>query len=185
MADPHHVPEMDALDRATVVLYRTGIAISALSLGLLAAAPFLPGVPAAIPRGMVLAGTALIVADLHLYDKRIRWVIGASAWVGAGLAFAGATAPAAVAHWLAHAGLGFLFVSLSAIALKEQFCFRIPLLRAVPALLAVSLVPLVLGATQLATVFLAPAALVFAAMGVAKARMPLHYDIGNKAAYQV
>jgi uncharacterized integral membrane protein len=34
-------------------------------------------------------------------------------------------------------------------------------------------------------VLLAIAALLQALMAVAKIRMPLHYDIGNKAAYQI
>lgn len=185
MANPEHVPELDGFDRLTVMIYRSGIAVGAVGLALLAGQPWAPELPAWIPRAVVLAATALVVANMHLYDKRIRWVIGVAAWTGATLAFLGAATQGTVAHWLAHAGLGFLFVSLSAIAIKEQFCFRIPLLRAVPVLLAISLIPQLMQATWATTAFLAPAALIYAAMAAAKSRMPLHFDVGNKAAYQV
>ena len=133
----------------------------------------------------MLGSTALAVADLHLYDKRVRWVVGASGWAGAALSFVGLGLGGVAGTWIAHAGLGFLFVALSALALKERFCFRIPGLRAVPLLLAVSLVPLLAGRPAPAAVVLFAAGAVFALLAVAKARMPLHFDVGNKDAYQV
>ena len=36
-------------------------------------------------------------------------------------------------------------MSLSAFALKEQFCFKVPMLRLVPAALALSLIPMLGG----------------------------------------
>lgn len=184
MADPDHVPELDRFDRLTVSLYRIGIGLSALSLMLVALGPWLE-VPGWLGRAAVLVSTALLVADLHLYDKRIRWVIGAAGWVGSCLLFGGAVTDGVVSHWVSHAGLGFLFVTLSALALKERFCFRIWGLRAVPALLAASLVPQLLEWPEATAVLLVPAALVYATLAVAKVRMPLHFDVGNKAAYQV
>ena len=77
MADPHHVPELDGFDRMTVVLYRTGLVASALALlGLAAQQALLAAgieLPIWAPRLAILAATALAIADLHLYDKRIRW----------------------------------------------------------------------------------------------------------------
>lgn len=186
MADPHHVPELDGFDRLTVRLYRAGLAAAALGLVALCASLALGrGRPGA--ELLVLAGALLAVADMHLYDKRIRWVIGLSAHVGSALwaVSAALAATAGPAHVVHHAALGFVFVALSAFALKEQFCFRLPALKLVPLFLAGSLIPLLLGLDLVAAAVLAPAAATYVALAWAKARMPLHFDVGNKAAYQV
>ena len=186
MADPHHEEPLDGLDRLTVRLYRTGLSASALGLCSLAAALVSGRTDvAAVAEWTVVAGVAVSVSCMHLYDKRIRWVIGSSAWVGALLLVAAGTRPDVWAWWVHHAGLGFVFVSLSAFALKEQFCFRIPLLRGVPAFLALSLVPMLAGAALPAAVLLGLAGLVTGRLAWAKSRMPLHFDIGDKSAYQV
>jgi uncharacterized integral membrane protein len=177
MANPEHVPDLDGFDRATVSMYRLGVVAAPVALGGLAWLA-LRGHDTFPGHVAVLGATALAVANLHLYDKRIRWVIGASAWVGAALVATGG-------HWPGHAGLGFLFVALSAIALKERFCFRIPGLRLVPLLLAASLIPLLLGQGAVAALLLAPATLLYAALAIAKLRMPLHFDVGDKSRYQV
>jgi uncharacterized integral membrane protein len=184
MADPHHVEPLTPFDRWTVALYRSGIALAAVGVGALAAANGL-GWDQAVPRWVVLLGVALIVANLHLYDRRIRWFIGASGWVGAVLIGAGGWAPAAVAPWLRDAGLGFAFVVLSATALKERFCFKLPVVVLVPPVLATSLLPLRLAAGGPAAALLAVGAAVLALLAISKVSMPSHYDIGDKSRYQV
>ena len=74
-------------------------------------------------------------------------------------------------------------VSLSALALKEQFCFRVPLLKAVPLFLAASLVPLTFQ-TSGAAIPLAVSSVVLSVLAYRKWKMPLHFDIGNRALYQ-
>lgn len=182
MADPHHQEVLDGFDRATVTLYRSGIGVAAVGLGVhaasLATGAALPG------RWLVLAGVAAIAADLHLYDKRIRWVFGAAAWTG--VVLGALPAPGGwLGELLGDAGLGFLYVTLSGVALKEQFCFRLPLMQAVPVLLASSLVPLVLGAALPAAALSAGAALLLGTLALAKWRMPLHFDIGDRSRYQI
>ncbi|MBX2797312.1 MAG: hypothetical protein KTR31_06590 [Myxococcales bacterium] len=189
MADPNHVPELDGFDRLTVTLYRLGISGAAVALLLFPAVEGLSAadlsLPTWLPHAAVLVTTALAVADLHLYDKRIRWVVGVAAWTGAAMSFLGIALAGTVGHWVATAGLGFLFVALSALALKEQFCFKIWGLRGVPALLATSLAPMLAGYPAVAAILLGVAGLIVGALAVAKWRMPLHFDIGNKAAYQI
>ncbi|MEZ4316821.1 MAG: DUF2301 domain-containing membrane protein [Myxococcota bacterium] len=181
MANPEHVPELDGFDRMTVRLYRSGLMVAAggvvVLAGLLAAGR--SEGPALV---VILAGTLLSVLDMHLYDKRVRWVIAAAGQLGALLMVAGGVVGVEL---VGQAGLGFLFVALSGFALKEQFCFRIPGLRLVPLFLAVGLVPWVLGVDVGAAVLFGLASLPLAALGVAKWRMPLHFDVGNKAFYQV
>lgn len=187
MADPQHVPDLDRFDRLTVRLYRYGIAMSAVGMlalaGVLAAGLLDRWLLAA--ELLVLLGAAASIANMHLYDKRVRWLIAASGWVGVCLLVATAATPDALQVWVHHAGLGFVFVVHSAFALKEQFCFKIPGLRLVPALLALSLIPMLLGLGQVAAALLGLAGLVYGALAAAKMRMPLHFDVGNKAAYQV
>ena len=118
---------------------------------------------------------------MHLYAKQIRWFIGVSGWFGAILLVA-SRGETLLLHT---AGLGFLFVALSGYALKEQFCFRIPGLRLVPLFLAGSLLPLLFGKPLFAGIPLLLSGLIYSALVVAKWRMPLHFDVGDKSKYQI
>jgi uncharacterized integral membrane protein len=182
MANPEHVAELTPLDRWTVGLYRGGLCVGAFGLAALAGT-FGAELDPVWARWAVLAAVGLIAADLHLYDPTIRWIIGAAGWTGAVLT--AIPLHGGVAGWVHDAGLGFLFVVFSAVALKERMCFRLPVVVLVPPLLAGALVPMRVGFAPLAAGPLALAAAVFALLAVAKLRMPVHYDIGDKSRYQV
>lgn len=187
MADPHHVAELDGLDLLTVRLYRTGVAIAALALIGLGALE-LVGVGGGARQAATWAlgvGTAVAVADLHLYDKRIRWFEGVLGWTGLGLSWLGALVPGAPGAVIAAAGLGFVFAAMSGIALKEQFCFRIPFLRVVPLILAPSLIPVLLQNDLVAGAMHLLGGALFALLAGAKWTQPLHFDIGDKRHYQI
>lgn len=184
MADPHHVEELDALDRWTVGLYRTGLFVGAAGLLTLAALHW-QGVSDLWGRWVVLLGVALIVADLHLYDRKIRWQITAAGWLAAVAMAAGTVAGTAAGPWFGDAGLGFAFVVFSAVALKERKCFRLPIVVAIPPVLAGVLVPLRLGLDLPAAIGFLLGGLMFGVLVIAKIRMPLHYDIGDKRHYQI
>lgn len=194
MADPHHVPILDGFDRLTVGIYRASIGASAMCLAAIAAAYAMRA--AMIPPpwwvGPMLlcavgASAAMSAANIHLYDKRIRWVLQGAAPLGLALqAMALAMPDVWPAAWpLQIAGVGFGFVTLSGIALKERFCFRIFGLRAVPALLALGLVPLLIDWPLAVPALLAPAAVVLGWLAVAKLRQPRHFDIGDRRSYQI
>lgn len=194
MADPQHVPELDGFDELTVRLYRAGLLLAAVGVSgvgaLYLATPFLPGVDvsglAKLLWLVTVYGVAAAVLHVHLYDKRIRWVIRAAAWLGVVLMLAAATwADPMLVRWTWHAGLGFVFIALSGFALKEQYCFRLPMMRLVPVLLAVSLIPLLAQAQLVAGAMLTVAGLLLFVLAVQKMRMPLHYDVGDKSKYQV
>lgn len=196
MADPEHAPDLDDFDRTTVRLYRSGLTISALFVTM--AATILLGAVAVnateipVVRDWVrlswigLAyGTGIAVTNLHLYDKRIRWTLNASAWLGVVLLLTAASMLRNETSWVAqHMGLGFLFVTHSGFALKERYCFRLPLVYLIPVLLAVSLFPLMLGYWLFAGTLLFGAGILMGGLAVAKDRMPLHYDVGDKSQYQ-
>ena len=184
MADPHHIEELDSFDRLTVRAYRTGLFLS--SAGLIACGIHLTiaGI-AALFLLLPVIGCALAVANMHLYDRRVRWFIGVNGWIGLCLVATGASLAPPVAPWVTGAGLGFVFVALSGFALKEQFCFRIPGLRLVPLFLAsatflhVSPNPWTAGPPMIL------AGAVMLTLSIAKTRQPLHFDIGDKSRYQV
>ena len=194
MADPQHQPNLDAHDRLTVRLYRLGLGIGAVGVLVQSAwALWLhQWVSMEAERSirmiaMIAAcGAALTVANLHLYDKRVRWIIGGSGVLGLWLmAMAGGVEEGPLEHLLFVGGQGFVFVVLSALALKEQFCFRIPGLKLVPLFLAVSIIPALIGNVWLQGLFLIPAGLLLLVLVVAKVRMPLGHDVGDKSSYQV
>jgi len=179
MAHPHHVELLDSDDRLSVRLYRGGLVLAAVGLTWLSA-NLLSGRDPSGSTWFVLVSVAIAVAHLHLYAKRIRRWITWAAWTGIVCAAAPVSWPVVDV-----AALGFAFVALSGLALKEQYCFRIPFLRLQPVVLAASVLALWVGAGVPAGVLLAIAALLQALLAFAKLRMPLHYDIGNKAAYEV
>ena len=189
MANPEHIPELDELDRLTVKLYRSGLGIAAAGLVVHAVGSILGGASAAgsIPLGRTLtsAGAALALANVHLYDKRFRWLIPSFGWLGLVVTLVGRELPGRAGEVVGLAGLGFVYVGLSALALKERFCFRLPGLPYVPLFLATSLLPMVFGPQAAAGAILAPAALVYLLLAVGKSRQPLHFDIGRKDMYQV
>jgi uncharacterized integral membrane protein len=186
MADPHHVAELDAFDVFTVRIYRSGLSVGALGLLLLGGALFLDATVYVAPAWVIVfIGTALSIANMHLYDKRIRWLISAVGWLGGALMMVAVHVPEALWTWVFHAGAGFVFVSMSGFALKEQFCFKIKFLYAFPVVLAGSLIPRLAEQGQIAGLMLMLAGSLYGVLAMAKMRMPLHFDIGNKAAYQI
>ena len=187
MADPQHVATLDGLDVLTVRLYRTGVSVAALALIALGAVELwgLDGGARQAATWALGVGTAVAVADLHLYDKRIRWFEGVLGWAGLGLSWLGALVPGVAGHTIATAGLGFVFAAMSGIALKEQFCFRIPFLRLVPLILAPSLIPVLLHNDTIAGAMHVVGGALFALLAGAKAAQPLHFDIGDKRHYQI
>ena len=192
MADPQHVPDLDGFDVLTVRLYRGGLACAALGLAIMGLADLgtaldLTGSTMQIAGLLcVLAGCASAIANMHLYDKRVRWIIRSAGGLGGVLFVAGLLWPEpTIGRWIWHAGLGFVFVSLSAFALKEQFCFKIPFLRLVPALLALALIPLLADMPLASGLTLLAASAPYLVLVVAKVRMPEHFDIGDRSRYQI
>jgi uncharacterized integral membrane protein len=195
MADTDHVAELDEFDVRTVWLYRVGVLGAAMGLLLMAVAQlrqaevmsFLGALDPVLTNGtpvvVLCFGTALIVANLHLYDKKIRWMIRMSAWMGVLLLLGASTHTGSATPTVEMAGVGFIFVCLSSIAMKEQLCFQLPGLRLVPLLLVLSLIPMLTKLAVAAGALLGVVGVLYLSLAIAKLRMPLHYDIGDKNRY--
>ena len=178
MANPEIESELDGIDRVSVCLYRLGFSLAALLL-LCRGVSLLIGQDILSHRSWLTAlvvGSGLCGFCLHIYDKRVRFLLQGFAWGGLMLAVAGA--PDALV-------LGAALATLSGLAFKEQFCFAIPGIRLLPLLLPLLwlLEGLRLG-WGAAPVALVSGALL-ALLSLAKWRMPLHFDIGDRSRYQL
>ena len=186
MASPHHVPDMEPLDRLTVALYRSGLSLFAL-VTLLKAAELLSGagILGAWHLPLLAAAAATASANIHLYDPRFRWLFPLMSWIGCVLLGFSLTAQAAaVKEAVALLSLAFFYAGASMFAVKEYFCFRIPGLPLMPLLLGAAALLRWGGMEAAEGGFLAAAGLLYAWLAVAKWRMPLHFDIGDKSAYK-
>ena len=181
MADPQHTPTLDGFDRLTVRLYRLGHGISGLGFVSLALCLLLGSGQWPAIAG-ILVGASLCAGNLHLYDKRIRWLVQAVVLLGLLLTTFGAAAGVLM---LAQAGLGFCLVASSILAFKEWFCFRIPGLRLMPILLAAGVLSLAAGGWMVSQILFAIAGLVQLWLALKKTQMPLGHDIGDRAHYQI
>lgn len=182
MANPEYQEKLDNLDKLSVCLYRTGISLFAIAL--IAMAVALTGViqHADLWSGTLVLtciATALSAANLHVYNKMVRTIIVWSAWIGIILMLSDGQQSRV---WLS---LGFLFVTFSGIALKESFCFKVVGLKLVPLLLASTVLLLWLNFALYAALVMIVASLIIGYLSYQKWRMPLHFDIGIKANYEV
>lgn len=178
MANPEIESELDGIDRLSVCLYRLGLSLAALLL-------LCRGVSLLIGQDILAHGTwltALVVgcglcgSCLHIYDKRIRFLLQGFAWAGLMLAAGGA--PDALV-------LGAALAILSGLAFKEQFCFAIPGIRLLPMLLPLLWLLEGLRLGWAAALVALASGVLLSLLSLAKWRMPLHFDIGDRSRYQL
>jgi uncharacterized integral membrane protein len=187
MANPEHIPEMEPLDRLTVILYRIGLSLFAVSMTL-EAIELLTGFSLLgrwyVPLAAMSAGLAS--ANIHLYDPRFRWFFPLMSWLGfIVLAFALPVQSPEIARQLSVLSLAFFYAGASMFAVKEYFCFRIPGLPLMPLLLGMAVLLRFSGLAVGEGAFLAAASLLYVWLAWAKWRMPLHFDIGDKSMYKM
>lgn len=183
MADIDHQETLDFWDKLSVSLYRSGISLFSLSLiGFSALAFGWFGGLGEHYRSvlvMIAVAAALSAANIHIYSKTVRSVISWSGWIGLLLMLSDFDLNRV---WLS---LGFVFVTFSGIALKESYCFKVPGLKFVPVLLAASTFALCFGFQFISAIAMLTAGFIVGYLSIAKWKMPLHYDIGIKANYEV
>ncbi len=169
MADPHIQSPMDMLDKLSVLAYRFGLTASAPLVVLLPWCGYSQVLP------WLFIATSLCSAFLHIYLKHFRLLLQCSCWCGLILLVLGQEALA----------LGAAFVTLGGLSFKEGFCFSIPGLKGQPLLLAILWGLLMLQFTLAAQVVASLCGLLLFVTAIAKWRMPLHFDIGDKSKYQI
>ncbi len=183
MADIDHQETLDFWDQLSVSLYRAGISLFSLSLIGFSALAFgwFGGMDDHYRSVLVLIAiaAALSAANIHIYSKTVRLVISWSSWVALVSMLSDFDLNRV---WLS---LGFVFVTFSGIALKESYCFKVPGLKLVPVLLAISVVALCFGFLAIIASATLLAGVIMGYLAIAKWRMPLHFDIGNKSKYEV
>ena len=169
MADPHIKSPMDPLDYLTVVIYRLGFVLAVPAIALL---PWGTAIPAL---EIVLVAGAMCASTLHIYMKNFRMLLQFASWIGLLFYVAG----------MPMIALGGAFITLGGLAYKEQFCFKVPGLQFQPLLVAALWFALFFGLSTVSQIIGSIAALLFLVLSIAKWRMPLHFDIGDKSKYQV
>lgn len=187
MATPNHIPEMIPLDHLTVALYRSGLSLFAL-IAVVEAAELLSGLRMLgewyLP--LIAAAAATASANIHLYDPVFRWVFPLMSWLG--LILLGFSLPvqsAAAKELLSILSLAFFYAGASMFAVKEYFCFRIPGLPLMPLLLGMAVLLRWSGIKGAEGALLAAAGMLYAWLAIAKWKMPLHFDIGDKSMYKM
>ncbi|MBE2896601.1 hypothetical protein HPC38_06905 [Pasteurellaceae bacterium HPA106] len=170
MADPHIKSPMDIGDYLTVILYRLGFFFAAGGIGLLTTSTY-------AHTGFLLLAIAstLCAGSLHIYLKKFRLILQFATWTGLILALLDL-------HTLA---LGAFFVTLGGLCFKEYFCFRVPLLNLQPLFLVLLWAAHTFTGLTISTILAALCGVLFFWLAIKKARMPLHFDIGDKCKYEV
>lgn len=178
MANPEIESELDGIDRLSVCLYRLGLSLAALLL-LCRGVSLLIGqdlLPTRLWLMALVVGSGLCGFCLHIYDKRIRFILQCLGWGGLLLAACGA--PDALL-------LGAALATLSGLAFKEQFCFAIPGIRLLPLLLPLLWLLEGLRLDWASALVALVSGLLLCLLCLAKWRMPLHFDIGDRGRYQL
>ncbi|AJQ93427.1 DUF2301 domain-containing membrane protein [Gynuella sunshinyii] len=178
MADPHIKEKLDHWDITTVILYRSGLSLAPLAL-LLAV---ISADYTVLSHWLLMAAVTLCCFSLHIYDKNIRLIVQGCGWLALLLTLASAYGSTKVFELL---GAGAAYLVLGALCFKESFCFKIPFLRLMPAVFAVDWLMRVSGWSDGYRLLLLVTAIALIILAIAKWRMPLHFDIGDKRNYQL
>ncbi|WP_162892880.1 DUF2301 domain-containing membrane protein [Vibrio superstes] len=184
MANPEHKEHLDGLDKISVVSYRSGITLFALSLLVLFSAELLCVLEVDISPvlrewslNLIAISAALSAANIHVYNKKVRAIIAWSSWLGLALFIVLPTK-----EWLY---IGFMFITFSGIALKESYCFKVKGLNLVPLLLILSVLVMWMKEPAILAALSGLGGFIYAVLAIEKWKMPLHFDIGNKASYEI
>ncbi len=73
----------------------------------------------------------LLAANLHIYDKNIRYILVTSAWLGVWLVSLSFISSGQV---ITHLSLGALLICCAGVSYKESFCFSLMIVKINPLL---------------------------------------------------
>ena len=188
---------IDLEDRREVVLYRSGLAITAISFCAATVGTFFlearaTALLATVCYGLLWLGLGLSLFKIHIYVRPLHrtlqafWAIGGLASLAIALVYPSPLALTAYQQPLTILGVGFTFAALTGIFFKEAFCFN-----RLETKFLVFLVPgLLLG--HMAGAFssvsergmLVAWAVLFAVFALRKAIQPIPPDIGDKSVFE-
>ncbi len=195
MANPEIKSILDGFDKFTVSLYRLGISIIAIAtiiesiLLILSFLALLDTYSSSIALLRNLYTVLLIISitfssiSIHIYDKSIRFFIVFNSFFAI-ILYLLFTKYFSDLYIIEVISLGFIYVSISVIAIKESFCFKIWGLKYIPLLLASSLIFRLINIEIIEAVLLLSASLLINILNISKWKMPLYFDIGDRSRYQ-
>ncbi|WP_009631361.1 DUF2301 domain-containing membrane protein [Synechocystis sp. PCC 7509] len=185
---------IDKSDRISVIIYRTGLAIAALSFALGSAIALLQTNNFSLLTPLFFCfslGLGVSLLTIHIYLAvlhrvlQIFWAIGTIAAIFWTIS---SSAPLAVTLYerpVALFGVGFIFAALTGIYFKESFCFHRLETKFLTFLVPVLLLGHMLGIfpQQLEQIMLATWATLFGVFAVRKVVQPIPPDIGDKSVF--
>lgn len=181
---------LDGIDRGTVIVYRLGIGLCGILLLLMAFPQFHEASKNNLLPLLALA-SGLMAACAHMYIKFIRWFVVSATWLGLALyPVANLWFPEPLIYFFIQ---GLFYTTLCGVVFKEGLCFAIPGLKLTPLFLVVAVfafwnTPLNFNIEWLHGVYFPAqlgAGILYSILAIAKWRMPLQFDIGDKSVYQV
>lgn len=181
-------------DRQEVILYRTGLAIAALSFAFAAGLIFLQASLNWITLLYALfwSGLGLSLFTIHIYLKplhralQIFWAIGGLVTLAISIQSSEPLALYIYQHPVSILGIGFTFAALTGIFFKEAFCFN-----RLETKLLTPIVPLLLLGhlfgflpIQVEQILLSLWATLFLVFALRKVIQPIPPDIGDKSVFE-
>tara|TARA_R110001583_G_scaffold60713_2_gene180130 strand:+ start:19323 stop:19871 length:549 start_codon:yes stop_codon:yes gene_type:complete len=181
VADTKIKENLTLLDTISILSYRTGMVLMAISLIGLALQQLY--YPVWYKHGLVWIALSvfLLAANLHIYNKNFRYILVTIAWAGVWLVSLSFIISGLV---VAHLSLAALLICCAGVSYKESICFSLTLLKVNPLLFIALFYCVVFSLPLWAAIFAILSAILTAYMIYKKLRMPLHYDLGARNKYQ-
>lgn len=187
---------IDKSDRLGVIVYRTGLAIAALSFAISSTLVLLnpqPSVFSALtPLFFCFCGAlGVSLLTIHIYLAvlhrvlQIFWAIGTIAAVAIALSHSTPLAVTVYEHPVTLLGVGFIFAALTGIYFKEAFCFNRFETKFLTPLVPILLLGHLSGILPLQweQIMLGTWAVLFVVFAIRKAVQPIPPDIGDKSVF--
>ncbi|MBD2307051.1 DUF2301 domain-containing membrane protein [Chroococcidiopsis sp. FACHB-1243] len=187
---------IDKSDRLGVIIYRTGLAIAALSFAigstLVLSNPQPSVFPALTPLFFCFCGAlGVSLLAIHIYLAvlhrvlQLFWAIGTIAAVAIALSNSTPLVVTVYEHPVTLLGVGFIFAALTGIYFKEAFCFNRFETKFLTPLVPILLLGHLSGILPLhwEQIMLGTWAVLFVIFAIRKAVQPIPPDIGDKSVF--
>ncbi|TEW53357.1 hypothetical protein E2R68_12785 [Psychromonas sp. RZ22] len=182
MADLHVKEKLTPVDIISIISYRTGMVVTVFALIALALQQLYYPFWYKYALVWLALSVFLQAANLHIYNKNIRYILVTSAWLGVWLISLSLISSGIV---IAHLSLLALLICCAGISYKESLCFSLPILKVNPLLLIAFAGCLILSLHLYAAILALLSAILTGYMAYKKIRMPLHHDLGDRSKYEV